>query len=177
MKNAKAILPFDTGAFSRRLYREFLLEEMSISDFALPVDPASPNKIISAVFSSLKNYLNGDSTDINAPDSIAEPWEFHARAYLNLIATPGRNEPDDGLSAIEVLFSQSVPLLDNLKALIVPHTLWDGTRSAPWLHDLHSRGVQIIPYLFVPGRHPEHYQALVESAVFDLYEAWGLYRS
>ena len=38
---------------------------------------------------------------------------------------------------------------------------------------LQTDGVTIVPYLFVPGRHPEHYHAQLEAAVRALYEGWG----
>jgi hypothetical protein len=149
------------------------IDDMSPIDFSLPVDRERPNKIVAAVFSSLGKYLDGDSSAL-VPELAAEPWEFHARAFLHLLASPGRNEPDDRISAIEVVFDSPVPLRGNLKALILPHTLWDSKANAPWLRALHESGVQISPYLFVPGRHPDYYQALVDAAVRDLYRGWGI---
>jgi hypothetical protein len=105
---------------------------------------------------------------------LSEAWEFHARAYLDLLKSPGRNEPDDRICSIEVVFGEPVPLKGNLLAVIVPHTVWSQDKHAPWLDKLKAEGVAIAPYLFVPGRHPEHYHALMESAVRDLYESWGV---
>src|SRR5437870_4638376 len=107
----------------------------------------------------MRTYLDGDITKIVAPDQGAEAWDFHARAYLHLLASPGRNKPDDRICSIEVVFGEAVPLIGNLKAVVVPHTLWDKAKRAPWLDKLRDSGVEIVPYIFVPGRHPEHYHA------------------
>jgi hypothetical protein len=174
IKKAKAIYAFDTGAFSKRLYTHILLDEMHIADFSLERDETRPNRIIAAVFSSMKNYFEGDTRRTVAPQVGAEPWEFHARAYLQLLSSPGRNEPDDRICSIEVVFGETVPLSGNLRAVIVPHSLWSEGSKAPWLKTLHAAEIEIEPYLFVPNRHPEHYHALLETAVQALYERWGI---
>ncbi|BCG84799.1 hypothetical protein MesoLj113c_09090 [Mesorhizobium sp. 113-3-9] len=172
ISKAKAIFPFDTGAFSKRLYSRILIEEMAIEDFSLETDTSRPDRIIAAVFESRRGYFEGDTSKINASKA-AEPWDFHARAYLDLLASPGRNEPDDRVCSIEVIFGESIPLRGNLLAAVVPHTLWNDDKRAPWLEKLVQSGVGISPYIFVPGRHPDYYQAQLEVAVRELYVSWG----
>ncbi len=174
IQSARAIFAFDTGAFANRLYKHIVMDEMAVEDFSLDVDSKRPNKIISTVFSSIENYIDGDTSQVAAAEDVAAAWEFHARAYLHLIASPGRNEPDDRICSIEVVFASDVPLPGRLKAIVVPHTLWDVSNKAPWLDTLHESGVEILPYLFVPGRHPEHYHALLEVSVRDLYKKWRI---
>jgi len=170
---AKTIFAFDTGAFSKRLYQHILVDEMQIEDFSLESDTTRPNRIISAVFGSRRSYFDGDLSKIPDPDTITKTWDFHARAYLHLLASPGRNEPDDRICSIEVIFDKSVPLKGNLLAAVVPHTLWEGDNQAPWLQKLQTDGVSVVPYIFVPGRHPEHYHAQLELAVREYYEDRG----
>jgi hypothetical protein len=174
IKKAKSIHAFDTGAFANRLYKHVLLDEMKVEDFSLERNETRPNRIIAAVFSSMHNYLDGNVREVIEPDVGAQPWDFHARAYLQLLVSPGRNEPDDRICSIEIVLGEAVPLAGNLRAIIVPHTLWDEDRRAPWLDKLYADGVEIAPYLFVPGRHPEHYHALLEITVRELYERWGI---
>jgi hypothetical protein len=173
IKKASSIHAFDTGAFEKRLYKHILMDEMNVEDFSLEKDRSRPNRIISAVFSSVDSYFNGDTTAIPTAEQGAEAFEFHARAYLNLLASRGRNEPDDRICTIEVLFGKPVPISGMLKAVVVPHTLWKGGKTAPWLDALHKNGVEIAPYNFVPGRSPDYYQTLLEAAVRDLYRRWG----
>lgn len=171
--SAKAMFAFDTGAFEKRLYKHIIVDEMNVEDFSLEKDTQRPNKLISAVFGSRQTYFDGDISKIADPEAITESWDFHARTYLQLLSSPGRNEPDDRICSIEVIFGESVPLKGNLLAAIVPHTLWDKNSQAPWLQKLQADGVSICPYLFVPGRHPEHYHAQLEAAVRTLYQMWG----
>ncbi len=173
IEQAAAIFAFDTGAFSNRLYNRLLMEEMSIEDFLLDMDVSRPHKLISAVFGSLELYFDGDTRRVTPPEQGADSWEYHARAYLHLLTSPGRNEPDDRVCSIEVIFDKAVQLKDNLKAVVVPHTHWEEQRKAPWVETLASSGVTILPYMFVPGRHPEHYHTLVEMAVREYYKEAG----
>ena len=122
----------------------------------------------------MKNYFNGDLNAIGAPDELAKAHEFHARAYLQLLKDPTRNELDDRICTIEVVLSKSVPLAGHLQAIIVPHTLWDDKNHAPWLASLSDDGVRVVPYMFVPGRHPEHYHAVMETIISRLYEDWHI---
>jgi hypothetical protein len=171
IEKAKTIFAFDTGAFANRMYSRILLEEMEVNDFNLEKNTSRPNRIISSVFGSRRDYFQGDTSKID-PDSPAA-WEFHARAYLHLLASPGRNEPDDRVCSIEVIFGESIELAGNLMAVSVPHTLWNDDTRTPWLEKLKESGVAVSPYVFVPGRHPDYYHALLEAAVLELYEGWG----
>ncbi len=170
---AKAIFAFDTGAFDSRLYKHVVMEDMKVEDFSLETNNHRPNRVIASVFGSRKSYFEGDISRIPDPEKLTEAWEFHARAYLHLLVSRGRNEPDDRICSIEVLFDESIPLQGNLLAVVVPHTIWDNDKHAPWLETLKAEGVLIAPYLFIPGRHPEYYHAQLEAAVRDLYERWG----
>jgi hypothetical protein len=173
INQAKALFAFDTGAFDRRLYKHILMEEMNLEDFSLEQDRNRPNRIIASVFGSRRAYFEGDTSKIKSPEALAEAWEFHARAYLHLLASPGRNEPDDRICSIEVLFGEPIPLAGNALAVVVPHTVWDEDRHAPWLEKLQSMGIAVTPYIFVPGRHPDYYHALLEAQVRDLFKDWG----
>ena len=157
IEKASAIFGFDTGAFSKRLYKHMLTEEMAVEDFSLGQDTSRPNKLISGTFGTRIAYFDGNIYAIPDPSAITKSYEFHARSYLNLLTSPGRNEPDDRICSIEIILANKVPLDDRLLAIIVPHTLWDD--GAPWLKDLQGAGAVIRTYSFVPGRHPEYYQA------------------
>lgn len=173
IEKAASIFAFDTGAYSARMYKHVVLDEMDAEDFSLETEPQRPNKLISTVFGSKAVYFDGDVSQAAAPEDVTEPWDFHARTYIQLLTSTGRNEPDDRIGSIEVIFSEPVPLKGNLLAVIVPHTLWGDDKRAPWLDELHSDGVKIVPYVFFPGRHPDYYYAHMEAAVRDLYGDWS----
>lgn len=171
IQKATATFAFDTGAFSKRLYKHMLTDEMAVEDFGLGNDTSRPNKLIMGTFGSRLAYFEGNIYALPDPAAKTKSYDFLARAYLNLLASPGRNEPDDRICSIEVILAEKVPLKDNLLAVIVPHTLWDD--GAPWLKELQTAGATVQPYSFVPGRHPEYYQAQLEAAARDLYQSWG----
>jgi hypothetical protein len=173
IKSADEIFAFDSGAFANRMYKHVLMEEMQVADFSLQQDAVRPNKLIARVFKSPAAYFDGDLSQIPAPEEGSEAWQFHARAYLQLLLSPGRNEPDDRICSIEITMNKDVPLAENLKAIIVPHTLWGDGKKAPWLSTLSEANVTVRPYFFIPGRHPEHYHTLLECQVRDLYKEWG----
>ena len=171
---AEKVHAFDTGAFGKRMYNHILMEEMQVGDFSLEKDFSRPNKIISGVFKTKRTYFDADTTSALKSEEGAESWEFHTKAYLDLIHSPGRNEPDDRICTIEVTIKGEVSLSGNLMAAIVPHTLWNEAKQAPWLKQFSEVGVKIIPYLFVPNRHPEYYYGLMEGVVRKFYIQNGL---
>lgn len=120
---ANEIHALDTGAFARRLYSHVLMDEISAGDFSLEREIERPNKLIAATFGSRAAYLDGDKASISEADSISRPGDFLARAYIDLIRSAGRNEPDDRVCTIEVTTEDSVPLSGNLMAVVVPDIL------------------------------------------------------
>ncbi|MGP0057727.1 MAG: hypothetical protein ACLPID_00360 [Beijerinckiaceae bacterium] len=175
LKNSRAIFAFDTGAYENRLYKHVTSEEMNIRDFCLDRDIARINKLIAHVFGSTEYYLHGDLAQITTAEDGAMNWEFHARAYLQLLNSKGRNEPDDRICSIEIIHSQPVPL-KHLLAIVVPHTVWSIREPAPWLKEMADANVLIAPYTYVPGRHAEHYHTLLEVTVYNVFKSWGMMR-
>lgn len=171
IKEADRIFPFDTGAFEKRMYKHILMKEMNLGDFSLERKVERPNKLISKIFETKTAYFDGDTSKIDSKQ--AERWEFLAQAYLQLIASPGRNEPDDRVWSIEISFKNPIQLDGNLIAVVVPHTLWQPPEPAPWLAKLSSNGIDILPYNFVPGRGPDYYYANIEGVIRDAYRTWG----
>jgi hypothetical protein len=164
---------FDTGAYFNRLYAHVLSDDFKVSDFSLDAEPQRINRLISAAFESEEAYLDADRSKLRNIEEVSQPWELQGRAYLSLLASPGRNEPDDRICTIEVNFQDPVLLDSNLLGLIVPHTLWMGNSKAPMLTGLHERGVNIGTYKFIAGRHPEFLQAQMEIAAQALLEKLG----
>ena len=91
LRRAKDIHAFDTGAFAARLYKHVLIEDFRVQDFSLGSDASRPNKLIAAAFPDLESYLDANRQALISPESGAEAWEMEARAYLHLMASPGRD--------------------------------------------------------------------------------------
>ena len=172
INRASAIHAFDTGAFGKRLYSHVMIDEMNVNDFSLEQETDRPNKLIKGAFGERLAYFEGDLSKANSADT-APAWNFLAQAYLQLLVSPGRNEPDDRVAAIEVGFADPVELADNLLAVIVPHVLLDDADPAPWLVELQKSGVDILPYRFSTGKSPDHYNALIIAEAKSLLEQMG----
>ncbi len=169
IEDARATFAFDTGAFSKGLYNRFLTDEMDLEDFSLGNDTSRPNRIIAKIFQDMAPYIRGDISKIPAAEQLSTSWDYHARSYINLLKSPGRNESDDRICSIEVVFDKDVITSGNLIAVIVPHTHWEIGSKAPWLQDVQKEGSEIIPYLFIPGRHPDYYYSLIEAETEAFY--------
>lgn len=165
INSACKIYPFDTGAFDKRMYKNHLADEMEIDDFSLEGDSTLPNKLISKVFSDLESYFSANLSNVRDSDEISNPGDLHARSYLGLVSSRGRNEADDRVCAIEAIFNQAINLEKYLIAMIVPHTLWNQKMRTIWLEPLERFGAEILPYEFIPGKPPERYQSLMEASL------------
>ncbi|RYG97191.1 MAG: hypothetical protein EON58_10330 [Alphaproteobacteria bacterium] len=171
IERAEAVYAFDTGAYAARMYKHSIMEEMKPADFALEVSLNQPAKLVECVFGSSENYFDG--RPIGASEEEIAEWEFLAQAYVSLVTSTGRNEPDDRVGSIEAVFSKDIDIAGNLLAVVVPHTVWDEGEKAPWLSRLSERGVEVLPYHFMPGRTPDYYYAFLETEVRRFYKAHG----
>ncbi len=174
IKRAREIHAFDTGAHGNRLFSHILADEFSVTDFSLGRDTKRADRLIGATFGSRPAYFEGDVSEIGDINTISKSYEFQTRAYLSLITSPGRNEPDDRVYTIEVNFADPISLNGLLLAVVVPHTLWGHKDNAPWLDELSNTGVEICTYPYYPGRGSEYYQAQLEHAVRDFYNERGV---
>lgn len=169
LPTASRVHPFDSGAFAARLFNYILDEGMEIDDFLLDPDIDLVQRLIAATFPDQDAYFEADRSRVIDPELGSKAWELQARAFLALVSSRGRNEPDDRICSIEVCFKEPIPLT-HLLAVIAPHTFWTPTDRNPHLERLHEKGVKIETYKFIPGRHPEQYQTLVEQATWAYYE-------
>ncbi|MCH4893802.1 hypothetical protein GO308_11830 [Sphingomonas sp. SFZ2018-12] len=109
LARAKRIFPFDTGAFAARMYNHVLDEDFAVEDFSLGADPSRAEKLIAATYLSREGYVVGDRRQVRAVEDATKAYDLEARAYMELIKSPGRNEPDDRIGTIEVQFGDPVP--------------------------------------------------------------------
>lgn len=171
IQQAQSAYAFDTGAFNARMYSHVFSDDFDVEDYEIEPNSNAINRLVKATFGDIEFYLDADRSQLVPPAEGSEPWEMHARAYLELLASPGRNEPDDRICTIEVVFDDAIKLEGSVLAVIAPHTVWNDKTKSPLLQALNKKGVHICPYKFVPGRHPEHYQTLVELEAIALYKS------
>lgn len=174
LKRSNKIHPFDTGAYHRRLYKHVFADEIGMSDFEISDDWGLINTLVSTFYGETENYFFGNTSSIPSASELCTPDEMHVRAYHELITSSGRNEPDDRVMSIEVTFSDPILLAESLRAIIVPHTIWNGSHKTSWLQEIEDDTTEIVPYEFHPGRAPDYYMAHIETQLRDLYAKWGL---
>jgi hypothetical protein len=167
---ANAIHPFDTGAFKRRLYSHVMMDEMELADFSLERDSSRVNRLIARTYGTPNAYFNGDTSKIPPASEIATPDQFLAQAYIDLITSAGRNEPDDRVSTLEVTLCDPLPLKDVLLAVVIPDILWNDDHKTHWLEDLARDAIDIIPFKFFPGRSPDYYMQSLEVEARKYYQ-------
>ncbi len=159
---ASEIFPFDTGAYNARRYEHQIDEEFNLDDFSLSGDSSRVNRLIARIYPNKSDYVVGDTSNVSDPDLISKKSEFEVQAYMDLIRSFGRNEPDDRVSAMEVSFSDPISLKDSVLCVIAPHTLVEPGNSGHWLNML-GGNVPVLPYEFLPKRRPEFYHAAIEK--------------
>jgi hypothetical protein len=174
LKRANKFFAFDTGAFGNRLFSHVVDDDFDVNDFSLSNEPERLNKLVKASFNNQNDYLRGDRTTVRSPSEAAQPHEHAARTYLELLKSPGRNEPDDRVCSLEIVFADPVRLEGDLLAIVAPHTVCESAESNPLLVDMIKAGVELVPYDFIPNRHPEHYHTLLELRVIDYYRGRGM---
>jgi hypothetical protein len=174
ISKAEAIFPFDTGAFEREL--DTGEAGRIIQDFALPPEIKSPNYIIAKSYASLDEYIQTNSTFSlirynrapidNEISHITSLSAFNDGTSVQKIST--------NLSAIEVVFDSEIALQGNLLSVVVPHMVFESAEILTALKSIQMQGVQIAPYIYVPGKRLEYYGDLIKGAITDLYKMWGV---
>lgn len=174
LDRASNIFPFDTGAFAARLYKHAMIEEANIPDFDISGDLKRIGRLISRIFENNENYILGDRSKLRSIVRDAEPDEYLAQAYIDLITSRGQNEPDDRVATIEVVVDETVDLGSMLLSIVVPDNIWNKSYSAEWLKPFSERGVSILPYRHTMGREPSHYHDAIEVQVREFLANKGL---
>ncbi|WP_133244777.1 hypothetical protein [Caulobacter radicis] len=163
INQADEIHPFDTGAFEARLYKHVMMDEMAVEDFSLEQASRRPNRLIHALYGTRAAYFDGDTHQLK--EDVVASSEFLGTAYVELLTSKGRNEPDDRVGTIEIITSKSIKIAGNLKSIVVPDIIWSDKDRADWLSELEKDGVDIVPFRYLHGREPEHHHSLIEIAL------------
>jgi hypothetical protein len=123
MNKAIRILPFDSGAFHRRMMHPPMHEEMTKDVFELMVSPESPVQAIELFYGNEKNYREVRAKP--AVDGFDEFEELEVDAYFRLLHHRANTKYDDRITAVEIQLNESVPLTGYLHAVILPKSFFD----------------------------------------------------
>lgn len=109
----KRVAPFDTGAFKRGLYDDFLHKDMEMEDFLLEPSMKMPPLVVGKFYESNVNYYYGRPAMVSIP-----PVEFEVQSYYDIISH-GSAYADDRGSAIEIQSDQLLTLTSNNVIFVV----------------------------------------------------------
>jgi hypothetical protein len=138
----KRILPFDSGAYHKRLFHPPMHEDLPAHAYELAVGLDAPQKLIRIFYGSFRNYYDRrplmDVLDENTA------WQnLSVDAYYQLISRRSNSRSDDRASAIEIQIDSPVQLRGNVGAVILPSGYLD---QPGVLIQVESWGAKAIPY-------------------------------
>ncbi len=161
LKEVKRIAPFDTGAFAKGIYRDYIHPKMKIEDFLLPPSLDTPAYLINLFYGSNTNYFSGiPISDLNLPSI-----EFELNCYHDLIKVKGGTIFDDRCSTIEIQSDKPFDLLNKDVLLVVlPGIFLD----IPDIKEIITKKweAEISPYAIHRGN-PNEYIGIIYEAVRD----------
>jgi hypothetical protein len=124
----KRIFPFDTGAFTLKMYEEFFDKHAIISDFEIEPTLDSARKLVGTFYTDHKEYFHG----LARKNVQLRSRQFEAQGILELSRLPGMQGSnstwgarDERSSAIEVQTDAPVSLIGSLIAVVLPEPYLD----------------------------------------------------
>jgi len=113
----KRIAPFDTGAFKRGLFKEYMHPKMKVDSFLMTLGQRGIQKTITYFFGSNENYYYG------IPEALLDydPMNFEIKSYHDLIKSTIPKKADDRKASIEIQIGHDIQLSkDTVEAVVCP---------------------------------------------------------
>lgn len=146
----KRIFPFDSGGFKSDFYKDAFHRDMTLADFGLEPDPATPGRVISLFFGSAEAYLDARPLSSVTVDRA----ELEAISYHALISQRLSNSADNRVSGIEIQFEGPIKFDGNVEAVVLPAPLLD----SPTVKDaLQKSKIAALPYRQIDKQRPSEY--------------------
>lgn len=170
------VYPFDTGGALAGHFADKADPHVLLEDYQLDSTWEAICGHIKWAFGGVKQYLNGELR----PELLNEldPFEFAPRSFVEiaLLASSGHNAPDQRASAIEVAYSQHVPLKAFAELIVVPKQFLEGrSQNKQMIDALQGIGVEVIGYDWSASSEPSEYyrdiRDATEAHLFKFYKA------
>lgn len=118
------IMPFDTGAFDRRMMHPPIHKDMDKTDFALSLDADAPMRLVDVFYGSEREYFDAKAKPIlETPYDSYEDLEVDS--YFRLLHHRANSGSDDRVTAIEFQVDATVPVIGSVEAVILPKPYLD----------------------------------------------------
>ncbi len=165
IERPKRIAPFDTGAYHRGLFSQYMHPEMTCDDFLLDPSMDMPPRLVSKFLSTNIEYFRGTPrVNISIP-----PLEFEAECYYNLICSKQIAPHDDRSSTVEIQIDSCIQLKGNVLLIVSPYIFLDQQEVKDAIKEW---GAQYRGYS-ITRTPPNQYTALIYSEVEEFLLAEG----
>lgn len=145
------IFPFDSGAFDKGLYKQFMHRHMNIDRFEIENNSKAIKAYISVIFGNNTNYING--TPIKNHDE-----DTYVNALLNLLSATGGFEFDERADTIEVISKKSIDISKNVLGIILPENF---LRKDKILYFINENNIEYKTYAVRSKTSPLRYNEVV----------------
>jgi hypothetical protein len=117
-------MPFDSGAFHRKMMHPPMHDAMNLADFELSPGANAPMRLIELFYGNENAYYNASVERRDMPNySQIDDLEFDS--YLKLVAYHPNREYDERVTALEYQFRDPVKLHGTADAVILPVAFFD----------------------------------------------------
>lgn len=117
----KRVFPIDSGAFSAKLFNEFMHRKTDISDFSLPPKVDSAARVVSYFFGKNRSYYDSKPKQVDIT-----PIEFEVQSYYELISHKAPTQFDDRRASIELQYNDHIELnKTKVHLVIIPNAFLD----------------------------------------------------
>ena len=110
------VFPFDSGAFSTKMYSQFIHRHMHINQFEIDNNCNAIRAYVSVVFGSNWKYLRGISVEKEAENT-------YVNALLKMLSANGGFEIDERSNTIEVICKKAIDVSREVRGLVLPENL------------------------------------------------------
>jgi hypothetical protein len=122
-KLAIRCMPFDSGAFDRKMMHPPMHPQMCLKDFEITLAPNAPMQLIQTFYGSESQYYN--ARPLNEVGAFDEYDDLEVDSYVRLLRYRSNSQFDDRVTAIELQLDQPVCLHHKVLAVIVPKPYLD----------------------------------------------------
>jgi hypothetical protein len=165
---AVRIMPFDTGAFERRLMHPPMHTAMKKEDFELAIDPDAPMEMISIFYATENDYFDARAKAIVSGYDSYEDLEIDS--YFRLLHHRANTEFDDRVTAIEIQVDSPIGLAGQVHAIVLPKPFLDRPGISA---QIDKWGAIAIPYSVKEEFIPREIQGAIFQRLADYFLASG----
>jgi hypothetical protein len=166
--DAVRIMPFDTGAFHRKMMHPPMHDRMKLEDFELTGAVTAPMQLISIFYDSARRYYEAKAKA--KVDKYDEFEDLEIDSYFRLLHHRANTEVDDRVTAIEIQLNSPLCLVGCVHAAILPKPYFDRPGI---VNQVEQWGGVAIPYHVKEEFVPRELQGAIFDRLTDFLDSKG----